>query len=296
MRILILGADGQLGRAIARRAVGHDVIPAPRERIDIAADGASDAIAAARADVVVNAAAFTDVDRCEHEPDAAFQGNAIGAWRAARGAAASGAAIVQISTDYVFDGLKGTPYVEDDVPAPISVYGASKLAGEHLVRAVQPAHYVVRTAWLYGLGGRGFVQRMLALSDERDRLAVVDNEVGNPTFCDDLADAVLALVATGRFGTYHLASEGSCSRWDLARAALDRAGRRDFPIDRAAAFPRLARPPAYAPLANHAAAALGIRLPRWEAGLDAFFARGGHSAAQTADPTETAGASTRGSS
>ncbi|MBK6769137.1 MAG: dTDP-4-dehydrorhamnose reductase [Ardenticatenales bacterium] len=276
MRILILGADGQLGRAIARRAVGHDVVAAPRTRIDVTRPDASDAVAAVRADVVVNAAAFTDVDRCEREPEAAFGGNAVGAWRAASGAAASGAAFVQVSTDYVFDGRKGAPYVEDDAPAPISVYGASKLAGEHLVRAVQPAHYVVRTAWLYGLGGRGFVQRMLALSGERDRLAVVDNEVGNPTFCDDLADGILALVATGTYGTYHLTNEGSCSRWDLARAALDRAGRRDFPIDRAAAFPRLARPPAYAPLANRAAAALGIRLPAWESGLEAFFERGGH--------------------
>ncbi len=276
MRILILGADGQLGRAIARRAIGHDVVAAPRTRIDVTRPDASDAVAAVRADVVVNAAAFTDVDRCEREPEAAFGGNAVGAWRAASGAAASGAAFVQVSTDYVFDGRKGAPYVEDDAPAPISVYGASKLAGEHLVRAVQPAHYVVRTAWLYGLGGRGFVQRMLALSGERDRLAVVDNEVGNPTFCDDLADGILALVATGTYGTYHLTNEGSCSRWDLARAALDRAGRRDFPIDRAAAFPRLARPPAYAPLANRAAAALGIRLPAWESGLEAFFERGGH--------------------
>lgn len=276
MRILILGADGQLGRAIARRAVAHDVVAAPRARIDVTRADASDAVAAVRADVVVNAAAFTDVDRCEREPEAAFGGNAVGAWRAASGAATSGAAFVQVSTDYVFDGRKGAAYVEDDVPAPISVYGASKLAGEHLVRAVQPAHFVVRTAWLYGLGGRGFVQRMLALSGERDRLAVVDNEVGNPTFCDDLADGILALVATGKYGTYHLMNEGSCSRWDLARAALDRAGRRDFPIDRATAFPRLARPPAFAPLANHAAAALGIRLPAWESGLDAFFERGGH--------------------
>lgn len=275
MRILILGADGQLGRAIARRAAAHDIVAAPRGRIDVTAAAAVDAIAAAAADVVVNAAAFTDVDGCERDPEGAFRLNAVGAMHAAKGAAACGAAIVQISTDYVFDGSKGAPYVEDDLPAPLSVYGASKLAGEHLVRASNAAHFVVRTAWLYGLGGRNFVTRMLALAGEVDRLSVVDNEYGNPTFCDDLADALVALVATGRHGTYHLANEGRCSRWELARAALDRAGRPEYPIDRAERFARLARPPADAPLANRAAAALGVRLPSWQAGLDAFFARGG---------------------
>lgn len=275
MRILILGADGQFGRALARRAVGHDVVAASRARIDVTDPGAAAAIASVAADVVVNAAAFTDVDGCERDPDGAFRLNAVGAMRAAEGAAACGAAIVQISTDYVFDGAKGAPYVEDDAPAPLSVYGASKLAGEHLARAANDAHFVVRTAWLYGIGGRNFVTRMLALSAEVDRLTVVDNEFGNPTFCDDLADALLALIATGRYGTYHLANEGSCSRWDLARAALDRAGRAAFPIDRTDRFERLARPPADAPLANRAAAAIGVRLPSWQDGLDAFFARGG---------------------
>lgn len=278
MRILILGADGQLGRALARRAAAHDVVAAGRARIDVAAAGAEAAVAAAGADVVVNAAALTDVDGCERDPDEAFRRNAVGAWRAARGAADCGAPIVQISTDYVFDGRKGAAYVEDDDPAPLSVYGASKLAGEHLVRAVQPAHYIVRTAWLYGLGGRNFVTRMLARAAAGGPLAVVDNEFGNPTFCDDLADGLLALVDTGRFGTYHLANAGSCSRWTLARAALDRAGHGDVAIDRVDRFDRLARPPACAPLAGEAAASLGIRLPPWTDGLDRFFERGGAAA------------------
>lgn len=275
MRILILGADGQLGRALARRAAAHDVVAAGRARIDVTADAAVEAVAAVAADVVVNAAALTDVDGCERAPDEAFRRNAVGAWRAARGAAASGAAIVQVSTDYVFDGHKGAPYVEADPPAPLSVYGASKLAGEHLVRSIAPRHYVVRTAWLYGLGGRSFVSRMVALAGEGRPLAVVDNEFGNPTFCDDLADGILALVETGRFGTYHLANRGSCSRWELARAALDRSGHAGVAIERLDRFERLARPPVCAALAQDAAAALGIALPHWTEGLDRFFARGG---------------------
>ena len=223
MRILILGADGQLGRAIARRAVGHDVVAAPRTRIDVTRPDASDAVAAVRADVVVNAAAFTDVDRCEREPEAAFGGNAVGAWRAASGAAASGAAFVQVSTDYVFDGRKGAPYVEDDAPAPISVYGASKLAGEHLVRAVQPAHYVVRTAWLYGAHGKNFIDTMRTLARDRDEVTVVADQVGSPTWTRDLAPALEALIAAPP-GVYHTAGGGSPSWAGLARHHHGRPG------------------------------------------------------------------------
>jgi len=258
-----------------RRAAGHTVVGLGHEDLDIAGPRAAGRIAEAEPELVVNAAALTDVDGCERDPDAAYRANALGARNVALGAAQAGAAVVQLSTDYVFDGLKGAPYWEFDEPSPLSIYGASKLAGEVLVRDVHPRAYIVRSAWLYGLGGRNFVTRILQLAAERDALAVVDHEVGSPTFCDDLADALLALAETGAFGTYHLAGEGACSRFEFARAILERAGRTDVLLSVLDRYDRPASPPSYAPLRNFAAAELGIRLPAWQSGLERFFAAGG---------------------
>jgi dTDP-4-dehydrorhamnose reductase len=275
MRILITGAEGQLGQALERRAVGHETIALQSFDLDICDVQAPGRIAAHRPDVVVNAAAITDVDGCEEDPDTAYAVNALGARNVALGATMVGAAVVQVSTDYVFDGTKGGPYWEFDAPAPINVYGASKLAGEEVVRAVCWRTYIVRTAWLYGLGSRNFVTKILQMASERPELSIVDNEFGCPTFCDDLADAIVQLASTGVYGTYHLAGEGVCSRHAFARAVLALAGRPDYPVHPIDHFPRAARPPAYAPLRNFAAARLGIRLPRWEDELACFFERGG---------------------
>jgi dTDP-4-dehydrorhamnose reductase len=275
MRIVITGAGGQLGRALGRRSVGHEVMALDRAVADVTDPAVVDHIVRQAPQVVVNAAAFTDVDACEMDPDRAYLVNALGARNAALGAARAGAAVVQLSTEYVFDGCKTSAYWEFDRPAPVSVYGASKRAGEELVWRVCDRAFVVRTSWLYGLGGANFVSKILALAEDRPELAVVDNEFGSPTFCDDLADAILALAATGVYGTYHLVNEGSCSRYAFARAVLDRAGRADYPLAPTDRFARLARPPAYAPLRNFAAAALGIRLAPWEDALDRFFALGG---------------------
>jgi dTDP-4-dehydrorhamnose reductase len=271
LRILITGGQGQFGRALARRAAGHEVITLDRQDLDISHPSARAIIAEARPDVVVNAAACTDVDGCEVDPDRAYRVNALGARYVAQGSERAGAALVQVSTDFVFDGLKGEPYWEFDATAPISVYGASKLAGEEMALAACRRTYVARTAWLYGLGGRSFVSNMLELSERLPRLSVVDNEVGCPTFCDDLADAILALVATEVHGTYHLVSEGWCSRYDFARAILDEAGKPQYPIEPIDHYPRKAAPPGFAPLRNFAAAELGIQLPRWQDGLRRFL-------------------------
>ncbi len=273
MRIMIIGAGGQLGRALQRRAVGHTLILHGRDSLDISDLRAREVIAATEPDVVINAAAATDVDGCESNPEAAYRVNALGARNVALGAARAGADLVQISTDFVFDGAKGEPYWEFDRTDPISVYGASKLAGEELVRTVHDRVYIARTAWLYGVGGRSFVTRILELATTRPKLEVVDTEIGNPTFCDDLADAILALVTTGAFGVYHLVNEGACTRHAFARAILALAGRPDYPIHAVDHFSRPARRPANAALRNFAAAELGIRLPPWRDGLARFFER-----------------------
>ncbi len=275
MRILIAGADGQLGRAVARRAVlgGHVVVPMSRTALDVGSIDAAALIAAAAPDVVINAAAMTDVDGCESDIDAAYRINALGARNVALGAALADAVLVQVSTDYVFDGESSEPYWEFDAANPIGVYGASKLAGELEVRSVMRRAFIVRTAWLYGLGGRGFVSKILDLAAARDEISVVDNEFGSPTFCDDLADSILDLIDTGAFGTYHLVNEGWCSRFEFARAILEVAGQDHVVVRPIDYFERAAKPPAFSPLRNFCGAELGIRLPPWRAGLERYFER-----------------------
>jgi len=275
MRILITGAGGQLARAFVERGRGHDLVTLGRDDLDICDLAARDAVVDLAPDLVINTAAMTDVDGCELDPDAAYETNALGARNLALGCSILGAPLVQVSTDYVFSGSKGEAYWEFDAPDPISAYGASKLAGEQLVTRVHSAVYVVRAAWLYGLGGRNFVIRILRMADEGKPFSVVDNEVGSPTFCDDLADAVLALVKTGCYGTYHLAGEGACSRFEFATAVLEESGRDLDLISPTDHYERAARPPSYAPLRNFAAQCLGIRMPPWRDGLRRFFERGG---------------------
>jgi dTDP-4-dehydrorhamnose reductase len=271
MRILITGGDGQLARSLVRRARPHEVLAYGRRRLDVTQSRVGDIIRAAAPDLVINTAAITDVDGCEHDPDAAFRVNALGARNVAVGAAMCGANLVQVSTDYVFSGAKGDAYWEFDPPDPISVYGASKLAGERLVQTVHPRAFIVRSAWLFGLEGENFVSRVLDLARERGRLEIVDSEVGSPTFCDDLADALLTLATTAAYGVHHLVNEGECSRYAFAKAILQRSNMVDVPVKPIAHYERPARPPSYAPLRNFAAAELGIRLPRWPDALDRYF-------------------------
>jgi dTDP-4-dehydrorhamnose reductase len=271
MRILVTGGEGQLARAIARRAEGHVVIAPARRDLDIVAAPIDVAVAGYEPDVVVNTAALTDVDRCERDPDAAFRTNALGARNAAVAAARAGARFVQISTDYVFDGLLGRPYWEFDAPTPVSVYGASKLAGEEAVRAVCREAFVVRSAWLYGVGGDNFVTRIQALAASGEPLRIVDSEVGSPTYCDDLADALFELMGTTAYGVHHLTNAGACSRYEFACAILEMTGHSDVDVRPVESYERPARRPAYAPLRNFAPAELGIHMPGWRDALGRYL-------------------------
>ena len=199
MRFVITGAAGMLGQDLvaAARADGHDVVGLARAGLDITdADATTNAVAAARPDVVVNCAAWTDVDGAESSPDQALAVNGAGAGNVARAAAAISAWTIHVSSDYVFDGTKRTPYVESDAVAPASSYGRSKLAGEREVAAGAPGrHTIVRSSWLFGAGGPCFPATILRLAGERDELKVVDDQVGCPTFTGHLANA---LVESGR--------------------------------------------------------------------------------------------------
>jgi len=227
MRILVTGARGMLGTELCAALQGaHEVIGADLEDFDITDTAATlAAVRGARPDWVIHAAAFTDVDGCEREPDRAFRVNALGTWNVAAACRETESALIYLSTDFVFDGEKGAPYTEYDAPHPLGAYGASKLAGERHVRELVEAHAIVRTAWLFARGGKNFVRTILAAAEERGELKVVGDQVGSPTYAPDLAAAIARhLVGTPLYGTYHLTNAGSASWADLAEEALRLAG------------------------------------------------------------------------
>ena len=204
--------------------------------------------------------------------------NVLGPRNLANACLATGAALVHISTNCVFDGEASAPYLEFDRTNPISVYGQTKLASEEVVRAVLPRHYIVRTAWLYSLYGRNFVKTILRLARERTSLAMVDDEVSSPTFAPDLALALEALVTQPAFGTYHFVNDGGCSRYEFASEILRLAGHADFAVSpiKLKDYVRPSRPPLYSPLRNFCGEALGIGLRPWQDALATAVPRLNH--------------------
>ena len=221
--ILVVGANGMLGHdlmaLLGDRAQGVDIAD-----IDITSpEAVFKVISALKPEVIINCAAYTDVDGCESNAETAMAVNGEGVAYLAMACRESGALLVQISTDYVFDGGKGTPYVEDDAPCPLSVYGESKLAGE-MNAAIAPEHLIVRTQWLYGLHGKNFVETMLRLGAEKSELTVVDDQIGSPTWTVDLSQAIIALIDSGCRGIFHAANSEYCSWNDFARAIFAESG------------------------------------------------------------------------
>jgi dTDP-4-dehydrorhamnose reductase len=272
MRLLVSGAGGMLGQDLvsAAESAGHDAIAPPRAELDITDRGAvRGVIAAVAPDVVVNCAAWTDVDGAEASAPAAHAANGRGAGNVAAAAARAGAWMIQISTDYVFDGRKHEPYVESDPVAPRSVYGSSKLAGERQVAASAPGgHTIVRTSWLFGAGGPCFPATILRLAREREELTVVDDQVGCPTFTGHLARALVRLAAGGPpLGILHVAGAGACSWYELAREVVAHAELHcELKPGRTSDLGRPAPRPAYSVLATERGDA-APRLPDWRAGL-----------------------------
>lgn len=277
MRVLLTGRDGQVARSLFEKAEllpEIELIPAGRPEVDLADPGSlARVIRAVSPDLVINAAAYTAVDQAEDEPERAFRINAEAAGEAAAAARKVNAAIIQLSTDYVFDGqAKNAPYDESAPTNPLSVYGASKLAGEEAVRAANPDHLILRTAWVYSPFGRNFVRTMVAAARERDELKVVDDQHGSPSSALDLADAILAIarqwpLESGR--TYHLAGSGSASWFELASEVMANCRRLGLPAAevspiRTADWPTKAARPPYAALdCTKIERDLGIRLPDW---------------------------------
>lgn len=279
-RILVTGRRGQVVSALRERAAARrdlDVIALGRPALDLAhARGIEAAITACRPDAIVSAAAYTAVDQAETDEAAALAVNAVAPGLIGRAAARLGVPVIHLSTDYVFDGAKPAPYVEDDAVGPLGVYGRSKLAGELALAAATPDHVILRTAWVYSPFGRNFVRTMLTLARERDEVAVVADQVGNPTSALDIADGILRIVdnlrvsaAPARRGIFHMAGAGACSWADFARAIFARSALSGGPAARvrpipAADYPAAAPRPAHSQLdCGRLAAIHGVRLPPW---------------------------------
>jgi len=279
MKVAIFGISGQLGSDVAAALASHEIIPVDHDRADIRDERAvTDAVKAANPVWVVNCAAMTHVEGCERDALAAFEANALGARNISRAATDSGARLLQISTDYVFDGARETPYAEADLPRPLNVYGASKLSGEWAVRS-DPRHVVLRTSGLYGFHacrgkGTNFVETMLKRASSGAPTRVVNDEVLTPTFSIDLAAQIRSMIETGvPGGVYHATNAGSCSWYEFAREIFRIAGANPAPDPVSAAeWNSPVRRPRYSVLEHRALAALHLdTMPDWRDALARYF-------------------------
>jgi dTDP-4-dehydrorhamnose reductase len=225
--VLVTGAGGLLGREVARALRGRscEVVALTRSDLDVAhAQAVHDTIEGVRPSAVVHCAAMTDVDGCETDPGRAWAVNAEGSRIVAAAAARAGAEILAVSTDYVFDGQKGSPYTEGDVTHPVQEYGRSKLGGERFVLEENARHYIVRSAWIYGVGGKNFLSRLYGLVRDQGRITAVVDQTSSPTYARDLAEAITDLLASSAYGLYHVTNEGACTFAAFCRHALGVAG------------------------------------------------------------------------
>jgi dTDP-4-dehydrorhamnose reductase len=278
MRVFVTGCKGQFGQAIETALGDHELTGCDLPELDITDRQAiSAAIAEFAPEVVIHAAAWTDVDGCARDPEKAYLINSIGTQNVALACATGEASMVYISTNEVFGGKATEPYREWDPLHPTNPYARSKVAGEWYVRHLLTRFYIARTAWLYAPGGRNFSNpdRIIQIADERGALKVVTDEVGNPTNALDLAAAVGALIQTRAYGVYHLVNAGYTSRYDYVHEVLRLGGREHVQVDPISLddFQRPSTPPRFAPLANTAAAALGIELRPWQEAVTDFMQR-----------------------
>jgi dTDP-4-dehydrorhamnose reductase len=293
MRILVIGENGQLGHELCSLlAEKHDLHAPPRSELDLAdPDRLARTVAGARPEIIVNTAAWNDVDGAERDPDGALRINRDAVRKLGELAIEHRAALIHYSTDFVFDGSKGSPYLETDAPNPLGAYGRSKLAGEQALLETNAPALILRTAWVYSLRRKSFVSSILRLARERPELRIVDDQVGNPTYAADLAKATADLIAklgadphaaaTEHRGLYHLAGTGSCSRFDFARSILELDPFREEHVVRAlvpvasSEFPMPARRPTNAPLdCTKIARRLDVLMPHWGDGLARALAHG----------------------
>ena len=284
MKVAVIGANGQLGSDVVRALTqqGDSVCSLTHADLELSTfDSVADCLRSRECDVVVNTAAMHHVENCEQQPAKAYAVNAVGARNLATVSRELGSVLIHVSTDYVFDGKKGEPYVEDDIPLPLNVYGNSKLAGEHFVRTLNPKHFVLRTSALYGehpcraKGGQNFVELMLRLARERGRVRVVNSEFISPTPTADLARQIAVLTRCDAYGLYHATAEGLCSWYEFAREIFAVTAT-DVGLDVAspAEFPSKVPRPRYSVLENRGLKTLGLnQFEPWQVGLRKYVSQ-----------------------
>ncbi|GAB7389184.1 dTDP-4-dehydrorhamnose reductase [Bacillaceae bacterium] len=275
-KVLVTGANGQLGKDMVEVLLqrGYECIGCGRNQLDITdMEMVKEVVQSIRPDVIIHAAAYTKVDVAESEPEKAFLVNAWGTRNMSVAAESIGAKLVYISTDYVFNGNATMPYQEFSPTAPINVYGASKLAGEQMVRDFHTRFFIVRTSWVYGRYGQNFVKTMLDLAKKNQTLKVVHDQIGSPTYTVDLAKKIEELIRTDRYGIYHISNSGQCSWYKFAKSIFKIA---EIEVDvqpvATSDFPRPAKRPAYSVL-DHMALRLNGFSPmrKWEEALHEFI-------------------------
>jgi dTDP-4-dehydrorhamnose reductase len=275
MKLLVTGAAGMLGRDVMLAAgnAGHDVVGFGRRELDVTgAPGLEKKFDMERPGVVINCSAWADVDGAEEAEEAAFAVNGTGAGNVAAAAAKLGASVVYVSTDYVFDGAKGAPYVESDQPAPLSAYGRTKLAGEEVTAAANKRHFIVRSAGLFGIGGPNFVETMLRLASTQNEVLVVRDQVSSPTYTWHLAYGIVRLIEGIEYGIHHMAAAGKCSWYEFAREIFEQAKVECKVLSGTTEM--LGRPaprPPFSALMSQREHA--IRLPSWHDGLAGYLAQ-----------------------
>ena len=277
MKVLITGAGGMLGRDVALAAAnaGHEVIALARTDLDVTdAAAVSGRFERDRPGAVINCAAWTDVDGAESAEEEARQVNGEGAGNVAKAARSVGAKVVYVSSDYVFDGTKGSPYVETDQTGPISAYGRTKLAGEEATAVACREHFIVRSSWLFGIGGSNFVETMLHLADDHGEVLVVRDQVGSPTYTWHLAYGLVRLIDGSAYGIHHMAAAGQCSWYEFAREIFEQAGCEVKVLS--STTDMLGRPaprPPFSALVSERTHA--IELPAWQDGLAGYLTQRG---------------------
>jgi dTDP-4-dehydrorhamnose reductase len=282
VKVAVLGSNGQLGSDVCAAFVenGDQVISLTHSNLEVTSASAVDAVlSASMPEFIVNTAAMHHVEKCEADPIAAFQGNAIGAKLVAQWAQQAGATVAYVSTDYVFDGKKGAPYIEADAAVPLNTYGITKLAGENYTAAIAPKHFVLRVSAIYGhqpcraKGGLNFVEMMLKLSREREELRVVDDEFVTPTPTVQIAKQLVALSRSPHYGLYHGTAEGSCSWYEFADEIFRATGTKiRLEKARPGEFPVKVLRPKYSVLENHALKTAQLNVfTDWRAGLEGYL-------------------------
>jgi len=277
MRIIITGHKGQLGRALWRALENeHSLLGMDLPEHDITAAATTMQTATSfEPDIILHPAALTDVDRCAREPELALKINGLGTQNLALACLKTNAVLLTVSTNEVFDGRKGAPYYEYEATNPINAYARSKLAAEFYTRLHLNRFYIVRIAWLYAPKGNNFPSKIIAAADKYGSLRVVADEISNPTYAPDLAEAIAKLIYTEHYGIYHLTNSGICSRYDFTRAILKLSGRGDIPLEPITSdqWSRASIPPLHCALHNLAGSALGITLRPWQGALEEYLAR-----------------------